>query len=177
MVLGYAGLALSFLMLIILFVWILVEVKPKKALIFLIPFLIWYAAVLWFVPKNFVGYPANGSPPDGSIILYGYIEEPSEKSNGGIYLYVLETGTKEDRMIFDPKIISEIKRRLPRNYAMPYDRSTHEKYTLAQNKKNKEGSLMIWRKGKEGKKKEGENDIEDKSGFRVINPEDVFRKK
>lgn len=183
---GSLGLSLTFLILLTVLLIIFVRAEiPKKCKVALIPLLLWFSAVLYFVPDNFTGWSKQAEPPDMTIILALWAQEPSPRSEGGIYVWGIDYPKIEDvqNISGDPKkFIQYVYTREPRCYHLPYSKEMHEKMLKAQRAQNeRKDGVLVYKRGMKGKERVGrrkeEGEFEDDSGFKLLKPEQLLPKR
>lgn len=139
------GLVVGYIILAILLLWSFIKPNTSTLLKFiLIPIIIWYGLVMYFIPPNLSGKPKIGDPPNNSIILYGWIVEKG--SDTGLYLWVLDPTTKP-KFTLDPReFFKHLFNNAPRSYRMELTEEMKKKWT----EQNQEGSnkkgLLVFRK-------------------------------
>jgi len=182
-VMGYSGLALSFVVILVLGILIFIrpKVKPWMAIL-IIPILIWYGLVMLFVPNNILGWPVQGKDnlPERGRVLSVMIKEPSMTDKGMILLWMIGDIDKNNTIlesISPNKVFQYSQENIPRAYKLSYSRQLHNKIVEAQRRQGKNG-ILIMKKDKgvigKGKKKQGFED--DQIKFKVLNLRDVLKK-
>lgn len=179
--LGYIGLSISFLIVLLILLVIFTKAKvDKKFKLLLIPLTIWYSLVLYSIPNNFSGWATESEPPDKSIILGLWVQEPTLKEAGGVYFWVVHYPSQEEVIKFslNPKeFVTYIYSQQPRNYKISYDKGFHKKLLEAQkNQAQEKGSILQYRKGTKPGSKKGKGEFRDDSGFKLLRPEELLPK-
>lgn len=136
--LGYTGVALAFA--IIMFVLLMIFIKANniswKLKFVLIPFVMWYSVALYYVPQNFMGWPADKwSVQNEVIVLNFHIQEKK-----AIYFLVVDYNFKNLRMMIDPRTLhTPYVDDTPRLYKISYGSELHKRLLEAKRKLQKLG--------------------------------------
>lgn len=153
------GISIAFIL--IAGVVLLIFAKTKYSFWFrflIISLVLWYGSVAALSSKAIMGWPADGDPPDGSIVIFVRIVEPAPGVKSGIYLWVLEpppdpNNSGSPLSMLDPRTITKvIDTSTPRTYRMEYSREMHKRVLANRDKK---GGVMIFKRGKHGDRREG----------------------
>ncbi|RJQ71438.1 MAG: hypothetical protein C4519_19525 [Desulfobacteraceae bacterium] len=186
--LGYSGLAVAFVVLGAVLVWVMIQ-TPGRYLIkaALTPPIIWYGVVLYFAVQNLMGWPATHKIPESSLLLAVRVNEPNPAQNspGAIYLWVNEASDTTDApqsngIPLDPRMVFKFQNlNDPRAYKVPYSREMHEAIVKAQMQAQATpGALMkVRRNGKPVDSREERNQNREPITMEVINPKDLLPKK
>jgi len=131
MIESFSGLAIAFMIIASILVYLLINSKMHIILkVILITLAIWYSLILWHTPPKFMGWPAPVSEiPEQSRILCYIVDEPKPNNPGGIYLWTIVQDTSKPTLIdqLDPSTAFGFKyTSAPRQYIIPYDRSFHK---------------------------------------------------
>ena len=168
---GIASIIISYLLITSILMWgYLGGVRSKTTLIILVPFIIWYSAVLYLSFDSLMGYPTNSIMPNDTVIYSYRVVEPTSDNSGGMYFWGLPAEKVGDQTF------------IPRSYRMDYDRELHKQ--LMKKRKGSGNSVLVWRLsdllkhrgtlksilGKRGKM--GSRD----GNFKIVNPENVLSK-
>ncbi len=153
--LGYSGLAVSFVILLVTILWSLIQPNMKlRYKLIIIPIFIWYSLVLYYTAPKLMGWPVDISIPAKSIVVGFNIQEPNKIRKGGIYLWVISPKkTSEQKLVerLDPEIIFSYANKEPRAFKIPYSREMHKAIIEAQKRQARQkGSVLIIGKGEKG---------------------------
>lgn len=182
-----AGLAISFLILVSLLLWLVVDRKGSKVVkILTISFVLWYGILLYYTPQKMMGWPTTDNLPDYAVLLSWKVIEPSiNPKEAGIYLWMVPKRigeTEEDFFKFlfiDPRHAFVITlENIPRAYKLPYSKGEHKALGDAERKaRNLKGLILFWGKKKKRIGESGEReDLKDEDRYQVLNPRKILRK-
>lgn len=167
---GFVGLALTYVLLVTLLLWIFTKANVSEWKKFmLIPLTLWYSFALYYTPLGFMGYPVSKDLPDKAIVISVKIVEPSNDHKGGMYFWMIDVN-KIKSLPADPrKAFIILDQQEPRAYKIPYDRDLHKDLVKKKKKSQEEGGVLRWSKQKQrGSGTEKERHIKGK--FQVTNP-------
>lgn len=181
----YVGLTSAFILLASVLLWLLISSKTNVVVkTILIAFVMWYGLVVYYTPKNIMGWPTEVSSveklPEGSWVINILVKEPNKRTGapGAIFFTVVETGNRSDKKItLNPKEAFTYKGRSdPRIYKIPYTKDLHKKVAKAKkDQAKKKGSSIRIRKGGKIKGKSGSDD-RSKGLFEIVNPQTLLQK-
>lgn len=185
---GYIGLAVGFILLMTMLLWIVISTKGSVFLkAVLIPVTLWYGTVLFFSAQNFMGWPAQKAVPEDSYVLAFRIREPdpSDSSAGAIFLWASTpsaSGLSEDAasgLSINPKEVFEYRSKgEPRAYRLPYDRELHKMLLKAQeNQKNSPGSMIQVRKNGDAGRRPADGQSQAQLELNIVNPLEMLPRK
>jgi len=127
---GYAGLTIAFVLLSTLLLFIFIRSNVNFWIkIILTAVVMFYSAGLYFVPANFMGWPASDVSGIGQVIILGvHIDEPlSENDKGYIYLWVMDYNMKNIRSLINPRWTHvPYTEGSPRLFVIDYNGDQHE---------------------------------------------------
>ena len=84
---GCTGLAIAFIILTFLILYLIIETKKHFIIKFIVIALaMWYSVVLLYTPPKLMGWPTNKQMPPNTIILNVLFDEPKPDSKGAIYV-------------------------------------------------------------------------------------------
>jgi hypothetical protein len=184
---GTTGLAATFVVIASVLLWLFIKPDTKnwiKAIV--IPFVIWFGFAAYYTPQNLMGWPTSVAledVPGNSIVQEILIIEPNSKDAGAMYFWLIPLDKDPDRLFWSPKhaFVYNSSPGEPRVYKTPYDKELHQKLIKAQKEKKKhKGSILMFDgllKGKKGQPNAAEGQMkESKSPFRLLKPQDIFKK-
>ena len=170
--LGYAGVAVAFVIMMSVLLMIMIKSKDIswKLKLVLVPFVIWYSVALYHVPSNFMGWPTETwSIQNEVIILDWHVEEKK-----AIYFWVVDYNIKNVRALIDPRhaffpFIDDT----PRAYKIVYNSDLHKRL-VAQHRKMKQmrrGSMTMHLEKLQGFQQFDANEV-----FKIFDPAEVLKK-
>lgn len=183
-----AGLAVSFLILASLLLWLLIGRRGSRiAKVLLISVVLWYGLLVYYTPHRMLGWPVSGRLPDYAVLLDWKVIEPAVNAKeAGIYLWMvpknLDYVEKEATHFFllNPKnsFRAELKD-VPRAYKLPYTREEHKRLGEAARERQKVSGLIMFRngKGEKGVESEGEIGHMRRGHYEVLDPKKLLIKK
>ena len=171
-------LIISYLLIVTVLLYVCFKSRVKLPMwvdVLCIAFVVWFGIALWYAPNNYKGWPVKVLPANGTYVKdYMVIEPDNSGSKGAIYILGVNFKAQDNTYVADPKelLTPGIKPGTPRLFELPYSKDKQKKLQ----KKRKKGDMMFWMgKGKKGKNKDGK-DNKDKSGFRLINMQEILVK-
>ena len=149
---------------------------------------IWFSVTLYYSFHNFMGWPTEETiNTQYSQLIWFQIKEPSKVSNhpGAIYLWVREISPTEKlegltlSQVSDPMTwFTYPDETVPRAYKIPYTREKHKKLRKAA--EGRKSGVRTYVEMKKKKKQSGERDgnqeVDDRIRFRLVNPHDILPK-
>jgi hypothetical protein len=182
--LGELGLAISFLIIVVLLLTVFVKAQIGVGWkLAIIAVAIWYSLLLYSIPNNFSGWAVNSEPPDQTIIIGLWVSEPDTVNQGGIYFWGVKYPdiNRLHEFSLDPKkFVRYIETAAPRTYRIPYSKEFHEKLLRAQQgQKQEKGGILLYKKGMKPRSesgKEGDGRPEDDSGFTLKRLQELLPK-
>jgi len=125
--LEFFGIALAFLIMTALSLWILIGAKGHW--VFKMGFIaitLLFSIGMWNSFNDLLGWPTTEKVPDKFEILWVVVEEPNKRTNddGAIYIWIKNLEPKDDSfsLSFNSKDVSKGSRL----YKLPYNRAMHE---------------------------------------------------
>ena len=182
---GYIGLAVGFILLVAMLLWIVISSKGSVFLkAVLIPVTTWYGAVLFFSAQNLMGWPVEKYLPEESYILAFRIREPEPASGypGAIFIWAsMPTGSAasskdpEPNLAINPKSFFDYQDKSePRAYRLPYDRELHKNLVKAgEDQKNHPGSRIQVQKKRPGEQYGSEQSVA-LIDLNIVNPMELL---
>lgn len=162
MFLGFSLITLSYVVLVVLGIWLLTNREMGVVRVFVMPFLIWYGAAIYIGSSSMLGYPTGSLMKDGTIIVSVRIVEPRQNVEGGMYFWGIPLEKMTDKTC------------VPRSFYLPYDPESHKQLM---NKKNDKEGVLVWRRNRvklgRVKKKDG---MESVGTFEILNPSKILTK-
>lgn len=154
-----------------------------------VTYLFFVASAMYFSLDTYKGWPTNEKVKEG-ILTFVIIDEPTEVSEGAIYIWVRNSEVK----FFWYQWLGYSPKDEPRSFVLPYTKQTAKKFREA--KKNlEEGKFVLLEEGKEpenetaSNKSEGEADGNGKNSnmneyeddykvphLKIIEPRDLLKK-
>ena len=125
--LEFFGIALAFLIMTALSLWILIGAKGHW--IFKTGFIaatLFFSIGMWNSFNNLLGWPTTEKVPDTFEILWVVVEEPNKRTNdpGAIYIWIKNLEPEDDH--FSLSFNSNDMSKDSRLYKLPYNRAMHE---------------------------------------------------
>lgn len=170
MIIGYIILAVSYVFVISLSLWLLARKNAGYMRIIAVPLLIFYSVVVYATSDTVLGYPSRAVMQDSTVIVGIRIVEPNDSCEGGLYFW----GVPIERILDETSI--------PRSYGMPYDRELHKQLMSKKKGEGQERNLMVWRTKKQSKAAEllssfGLQSKDYTQGkFEILNPAKILAK-
>ena len=122
----HVSLVIAFTLLATLLIIVCTRSKINFVLKFLlVPITIWYGMVLYFTPSNLLGWSKDTEPPNKTLVISAWVEEPSSKSKGGIYFWCIPTPNTDlgHGIKLDPREFTEyMASSEPRSFKIPYSK-------------------------------------------------------
>ena len=173
---GYAGLIVSYIILISLFLYILIKLRGKwfiKAICIFV--FIYYSIAMAYSINSIMGWPTSGKIPRNARIIWIQIQEPH-----WIYFWLQTEWKDDDIFLLDPRKVFEYHAlKEPRIFKIPYTKEQHKKILEAMRQKKGMPGSQIITKGKKGDKKgKTGRQIKDSKNleYKVLNPFELFPK-
>ena len=186
---GISGVTILYVLLMILLSWSIIGIKGHwitKGLFMAIA--IWFSVTLYYSFHNFMGWPTEEDiNTEYSQLIWFQIKEPSKISNhpGAIYLWVREISPPEKlegltlNQLSDPMTwFTYPDETVPRAYKIPYTREKHKKLRKAAEgrKSGVRTYVEMKKKKKKSDKRGGNQEVDDRIRFRLVNPQDILPK-
>ena len=185
---GISGVTILYVLLMILLSWSIIGIKGRwitKGLITAIA--IWFSVTLYYSFHNFMGWPSEETiSTQYSQLIWFQIKEPSKVSNhpGAIYLWVREIPDSEKiegltlKQLSNPMVwFTYPDETVPRAYKIPYTKKAHRKLReAADGRKTGIRAYVEIEKTKMRRGRPGQQEVEDKLKFKLINPQDIIPK-
>lgn len=168
---GSLSLVTSFVFIITLLLWIVINTKGKYWLkVLIIPLAIWYGLALYYAIPNLMGWPTRDELPDYGYVIGVIIDEPNARdAEGAIYLIIQSAPANEKQGVWyrlDPRnAVEHGDMAEPRVYKIDYDRFTHEKIVKNQQQQKDRGGIMLF-----------SFSDEDGVDFKIADPTNLIRK-
>lgn len=184
---GVAGLTVAFVILAMVLLWVLITSRTHVVIkIFLISFVLWYGAVLYYTPDNLMGWArsiySKDYLPDKSWVQNVIIKEPNKKTKEPGYIYFLVIVYQIENktsLTLDPRSTFTYKGdKEPRLYKVEYSRKLHKEIIRVQKDRKKagKGSVIFVGKKKKGDEGNSGDGSPAKLQFKIINPVDLIIK-
>ena len=186
---GISGVTILYVLLMILLSWSIIGIKGHwitKGLFMAIA--IWFSVTLYYSFHNFMGWPTEEDiNTEYSQLIWFQIKEPSKVSNhpGAIYLWVREISPPEKlegltlNQLSDPMTwFTYPDETVPRAYKIPYTREKHKKLRKAAEGRKSGVRTYVEMKKKKMKsdKRGGNQEVDDRIRFRLVNPQAIIPK-
>lgn len=180
--LGYNGLAIAFIIIAALHLYVIVYSKVRvtiKAL--LIPMVLWYSLVLFYTPGKLMGWPTPQPIPDNSRVLSIMFREPFKGRPGSIYILAVshvEINKSNIEEVLNPKyIFGYSEKNVARFYRLPYERELHKRLKKGEKQAKEKGGFMRIDKGKKVKIKKKNNWVfEEELRIEIVDPKVLMPK-
>ncbi|OGF25269.1 hypothetical protein A2468_02040 [Candidatus Falkowbacteria bacterium RIFOXYC2_FULL_46_15] len=174
---GYAGIITTFVILGTLLLWLLIKSKIHIFVkILIVPVVLWYSLVLYYVPEKLLGWPTPDDIPDRSAVFATIIKEPGPSDQGAIYIWLMDIDGRKKTNWANPKNVFEYsEKNAPRSYKLPYSRGLHEELQKGEEARER-GMIIMLKKGGKGAPKEGNNGARRRSDaddveIEILNPQ------